>query len=142
MKMIVTTLITLLSLTSLANTIIYTNDEGCRVEKEQRRNGVLMYITNGEETEYVGYGNDYSFGSFAYCSDKKTEVNYYEGSKGTGIMVSCSSHTNGHKTTRGRVDISIIDGDLKEIKIDGQVKRSLLGWKQDVLMECSNLVRE
>ncbi len=141
MKKIFMILAFLISMPSFANTVKYSNDDGCLVEKEQRRNGVVLYVIKGDEKEVIGYGNDYSFGSFVYCAKENTEVNYFEGSQGTSIMISCSGHENGHRTTRGRVDISLMGEDLSEIKIDGQVK-SFFGWKQDVKLECLNLAQE
>lgn len=141
MKRLLVGLTLLASMSTFANTVKYSNDDGCLVEKEQRRNGVVLYVTKGDEKEVVGYGNDYSFGDFTYCADDSTDINFFEGSQGTGIMISCSGHENGHKTTRGRVDISIMDGELSEIKIDGQIK-GFFGWKQDVKLECINLVKE
>ena len=144
MKKILIGLTLLASTTSFAtiHVVKYANGDGCFVEKEQRRNGVVLYVTKGDEHEVVGYGNDYSFGDFAgYCAHDKTDVHFFEGSLGTDLMVSCSGHENGHATTRGRVDIGIMDGELSKVKIDGQVQNILGWWKQDVKIECLNLVK-
>ena len=53
-------------------------------------------------------------------------------------MISCSGHENGHTTIRGRVDISMMGGELSEVKIDGQ-RKGIFDWKQDVKIECLNL---
>ncbi len=141
MKKMILGLTLLLSVSTLADTVVYSNSEGCVVEKEQRRNGVVLFVSKGDVREVVGYGNDYSFGDFAYCNSDATDINFFEGSLGTKIMISCSGHENGHKETRGRVDISIIGGELEEISIDGQVK-GFFSWKQDTELTCSNLVKE
>ncbi|MBT4790801.1 MAG: hypothetical protein HON90_04460 [Halobacteriovoraceae bacterium] len=141
MKDLLLGLTVLISISSFANNIKYSNEDGCSVEQEQRANGVVLYVTKGDEKEVVGYGNDYSFGDFSYCAEGYTDIHTFEGSQGLGIMISCSGHVNGHKTTRGRVDISIMGEQLSEVKIDGQIK-GFFGWKQDVKLECLNLVQE
>ena len=141
MKIMILGLTLLLSVNTFADTVTYSNSDGCVVEKEQRRNGVVLYVTKGDVKEIVGYGNDYSFGDFVYCDEDYTDINYFEGSQGTGIMISCSGHKNGHKVTRGRVDISVMGGEISDISIDGQVK-GFFGWKQDTELKCSNLVKE
>jgi len=140
MNKVLAGLLLLISTSSFANTTTFSNNDGCVVEKDQRANGVVLYVSIGDQKEIVGYGNDYSFGDFAYCSDDKTDINFFEGSLGTGIMISCSGHENGHKTTRGRVDISLKNGAPTEIKIDGQVK-GFFRWKQDTKIECLNLIK-
>jgi len=117
----------------------YANDSGCEVELETRSNGRIFYVSKDEKTEIVGVTNDYSQGTFAYCADSALQIHYMEGSRGTGIMLSCDAHSNGYATTRGRVDIEIIEGKLTRILIDGQVKR-FFGWRQDVLMDCDGLL--
>lgn len=135
------TLLTLISISSFASVVKFSNKEGCSVEKEQRKNGVVLYISKGDQQEIVGYGNDYSFGDFVYCAAEKTEINFYEGSQGTGIIISCSEHQNGHEVTRGRVDISLKNGVVTEVKIDGQIK-GFFGWDQDSEIECLDLIQE
>ena len=141
MKLLLLSLVLLVSMPSFAKTVRYINSDGCVVEKEQRKGGVILHIIKGDLREEVGYGNNYSFGDFSYCAENHTDINFYEGARGVGIMISCSEHENGYKVTRGRADISIIGGELKEVKIDGQVK-GLLGWSQDVEIECLDLVKE
>lgn len=119
----------------------YVSSEGCVIQKEQHKNGVVLYISQGREQTVLGFGNDYSFGDFTYCADEYTEINHFEGSQGVGIMIACSEHQNGHAVTRGRAEISIIQGQLNEIKLEGQVK-GFLGWKQDLALSCTNLVRQ
>ncbi len=141
MKGFLIALTILASTSSFADFVRYSNSEGCLVEKDQRPNGVVLYVTKNGEQQVVGYANDYSFGDTVFCAQEKTEINFFEGSLGTGIMISCNGHENGHKVTRGRVDISLMGGELSEVSIDGQV-RGLFGWKQDTLIECTDLVRE
>jgi len=134
-------LILLASVSSFANTITYSNNSGCTVDVESRNNGTIYYVSQGNMNEVVGITKDFSAGTFAYCADSALNINFFEGKKGTGILMSCSEHNNDHAITRGRVDISIISGELTEIAIDGQVKK-LLGWKQDTKIECKKLVRK
>ena len=126
---------------SVKNTI-YKSNEGCEVELEQRAKGVfLFFMKDGKNRGNVGYLNDFSSANFVYCSDEKTRINHYTGSKGTGLMISCNEHQNGEAVTRGRLDISIINGEPEEIKIDGQ-RKGLFGWKQEILLQCTNLVKK
>lgn len=141
MNALIVFLLSIFSFSVFAQNVVYTNNEGCVVESEQRANGVILYVSKDDKKEIVGHGNDYSFGDFAYCADEKTQISSYEGAKGTHILIACSEHENGNKVTRGRVDISIMAGKLSEVKIDGQIK-GLLFWKKDSDIECSNLVQE
>lgn len=141
MKKIITILSVLSSFSAMANVEIYKNKTGCTVEKETRLNGTILYINDKDKNEIVGYAKDYSFATFAYCDDKATNINFLEGSKGTGILIACSEHQNDHAITRGRVDVDIVGGQLKGISIDGQVK-GLLGWKQETKIECLNLIKQ
>ncbi|RZF21620.1 MULTISPECIES: hypothetical protein [Halobacteriovorax] len=141
-KLLIVSVIFLSQFTTYAETTIFSNSEGCVVEKEQRRNGVILYLSKGDQQQVVGFTNDYQLADFVYCADDKTEINYLDGSLGTGIMISCNGHRNGHAVTRGRVDISLdTDGNPTEVKIDGQ-KKGLFTWKQKTLIECNNLVQE
>lgn len=138
-----TMLFALISTNVLANSPeiagVFTNSEGCEIEKEVRNNGTILYVSQNGKREYVGYGNNYEFGDFTYCAEDKTDINHFSGSQGTGILISCSGHTNGHIKTRGRVDISLDEnGDPVEVKIDGQIK-GFFGWKQDVKINCTDL---
>ena len=140
MKKLLSVLALISSFSVMANEV-YKNNTGCNVEKETRANGVVFYVDSNNKHEVVGIANDYSFGTFVYCDDKAMNINYVEGSKGTGILIYCSAHENGHAVTRGRVDIDIMGGELKNISIDGQVKK-LFGWKQDTKIECLDLVKQ
>lgn len=130
----------LLSMSANADTLKYTGG-GCVVDVELTNNGQIFYVSKGGKTEILGVTKDLSKGTFAYCDDSALQINSFEGSKGTGIMMSCSGHVNGNATTRGRVDIEIMNKELTKISIDGQVK-GLLGWKQDTKIDCDNLVRK
>lgn len=142
MKKLLVGLTLLSSVSTFANTSVYSNDKGCKVEKDQKANGVVLYVNLGNRNEVIGYANDYSFGDFVYCAGDNTEIDYFNGVQGTGILIACSEHQNGHRVTRGRVDLSLdLEGNPVEIKIDGQVKK-LFGWAQDVEIECSNLVKK
>lgn len=122
---------------------VFSNSEGCTVEKEVRNNGTLLFISKGDKREVVGYANDFiSFGDFVYCADEKTQINSFVGSKGTRILIACSEHKNENAVTRGRVDISLdTQGNPVEVKIDGQ-RKGLFSWKKDTNVECANLVQE
>lgn len=120
----------------------YTNDSGCKVEVENRKNGVIYYVSQGNKNEVVGITNDLTKGTFAYCHDSVLRINSFKGNKGIGITMSCSEHKNDTAVTRGSVDIDIMDGELAKIAIDGQVKRRFFGWKQDTKIECLNLVKK
>jgi hypothetical protein len=134
-------LVLMTSAASASDTVRYVNGSGCVVDLETRSNGRVFYVSKDGKTEVVGITNDFEQGSFSYCNDSALQIHYMEGSRGTGIMLSCDAHDNDHARTRGRVDIEIIEGALKKISIDGQVKR-LLGWRQDVLMNCDGLLPE
>jgi hypothetical protein len=120
--------------------VVYVNQEGCNVEKKARGNGYILSIwKNRKSLAEASYSSDYSAASYDYCSDEKTNINFLDGAKGTGVMISCSESQKGNATTRGRVDFSLTkDGDLTEIKVDGQ-KKGFFGWKQEVKEECLNL---
>jgi hypothetical protein len=141
MKTTIWALTFLTTLSAFASTTTFTNNSGCTVEVESRRNGVIYYVSQGNKNEVVGITNDLATGTFVYCDDSALHINSYEGKKGTGILMSCSEHQNGNAITRGRVDIDIMGGELTKIAIDGQVKK-LFGWKQDTKVECLNLVRQ
>lgn len=121
--------------------IIYTNDQGCIIEKETRAKGVIYYTRQADQWATIGHTNDFASGDFAYCAPSQLQLNHFSGAKGTGLMMSCSEHQNDHAVTRGRVDLSIMNGELSELAIDGQVK-SFFGWKQDTLIKCTNLIRQ
>ncbi len=137
--LILTRLPALATPAAASDSVRYSNDSGCEVELETRSNGRIFYVSKDGKTEIVGVTNDYSQGTFAYCADSALQIHYIEGSRGTGIMLSCNAHANGYAKTRGRVDIDIIEGELTRISIDGQVKR-FFGWRQDVLMNCDGLL--
>ena len=122
--------------------LTYTNKDGCIVEKEQRAKGVILSIKKDKIIEVIGFANDYSRADFVYCKGRNGEsaanVNFFEGSKGTGLLISCSESQNDKVVTRGRADIDLRQG-LTSVKIDGQVKGLLGRWKQDVIVECNNL---
>lgn len=141
MKKTLFTLMAICSFGAMANTEIYKNNSGCVVEKEITANGVVLYVSKGNKNEVVGFGKDYSFATFAYCSEKFIKINAFEGRAGAGILISCSEHQNDNAITRGRVDIEIMAAKLTKISIDGQVK-SLFGWKQDTKIECLDLVKQ
>ncbi|MBV2168785.1 MAG: hypothetical protein KUL82_08770 [Bdellovibrio sp.] len=141
MKQILILSTLLLSMSAHADTLKYSNSNGCDVEVENRNNGQIFYVSKDGKTEIVGLTKNLSAGTFAYCDDSVLQINSFVGSQGTGIMMSCSEHVNGHATTRGRVDIEIMNKDLAKISIDGQVK-GLFGWKQDTKIVCDDLVRK
>ncbi len=141
MRSISLVLIFFTTLSAIASSTTYTNDSDCTVEVESHKNGTIYYVSQGNKNEVVGITNDFTSGSFVYCDDSVLQINYFEGKKGTGIMMSCNEHQNGNAVTRGRVDIDIIDGELTKIAIDGQVKK-LFGWKQDTKIECLNLIKQ
>jgi hypothetical protein len=141
MKTTILALAFLTTFSAFANTTTYSNNQGCTVEVESRKNGVIYYVSKGNKNEVVGVTNDLTSGTFVYCDDSVLHINSFEGKKGIGILMSCSEHQNGHAVTRGRVDIDIMGGELTKIAIDGQVKK-LLGWKQDTKIECLNLVKK
>ncbi len=142
MKKLIIGLTFFTSISSFAGTANYSNDEGCLVEKEQRNNGVVLYISKDDQQVVIGYGNNYEFGDFTYCAEDKTDITFYSGTKGTGILISCSGHTNGHAFTRGRADISLdAEGRPASVLIDGQ-KKGFFGWSQEIKINCSNLVQE
>ena len=137
-KLLIGLMLTVSSL-SIAQMTTYTNNLGCKVVEDVRANGTTLTVTQGDQHEIVGYGKDYSFGDFTYCSDEKADIDTFEGSQGTAILISCSEHQNGHEITRGRVDISKMQGQLTEVKVDGQVD-GFFGWKQELNINCTNLV--
>jgi len=122
--------------------VIYKSPEGCEVGVEQRKDFVILsFWKDRRNYGNIEYANDFSSADFGYCSEENTQVNHFTGSKGTGLMISCSEHQNGDAVTRGRVDISILNGELKEVKIDGQ-RKGWFGWKQEALLECTNLLKK
>lgn len=145
MKKPIIVLMTLLTtLSALAGNETYTNDSGCKVEVENRRNGVIYYVSQEKKNknEVVGITNDLTKGTFAYCKDSVLKITSSEVFNGTEVTMSCSEHKNDNAVTRGAVNIYINDGKLRTILIDGQVKRRFLGWKQDTKIECLNLVKK
>ena len=126
MKTTILTLTFLTMLSAFASATTYTNNSGCIVEVEIRKNGVIYYVSQGNKSEVVGITNDLASGTFVYCDDSALQINTYQGRKGTGIIMSCSEHQNGNAITRGRVDIDILGDELTKITIDGQLK-TLLG---------------
>lgn len=134
--------VALLSLNSFANTVVLTNDEGCYVEQEQTNNGTMVYVQVDGNTQILGFGNDYSFGDFTYCSDESLNVTYFEGPYGTEVRLSCSANDNGQYRTRGRATMSFNqNGLLQDVNIEGQVKR-FFGWKEEEMIVCKNLTAE
>ncbi len=131
----------LLSISAQADTLKYSNGDGCNVEVDNRNNGQIFYVSKNGKSEIVGITHNLTAGNFAYCNESALQINSFVGSKGTGIMMSCSGHVNGNATTRGRVDIEIMDQELSRIAIDGQVK-GFFGWRQDTKIVCNNLVRK
>lgn len=125
---------------AMANTEVYRGTD-CVIVKEKRSNGSVFYIETSKAKEVVGLADDLSFGTFAYCSDKALQIHSFEGRAGKVVMLSCDEHQNGVAVTRGRVDLEIVEGNLKSLSIDGQVKK-LFRWKQDIDVQCSNLVKQ
>lgn len=141
MKKILISFLFLGALSTFADSTFYSNADGCEVEVYERKHGVIMYVNKDKYREVLGYGNEYSFADFSYCAEDYIDISSFQGAKGTGVIIGCSGHQNGHKTTRGRVDISLdSEGNPVEIKLDGQVK-GFFSWKQDVMIECLNLVK-
>lgn len=141
MKSFYAVILILTSISAKAEIDVYKNAAGCTVERERIQDSIILHVSNGNQAEFVSYGYDYSFATFAYCDQSAVNINYYEGSAGTGIMISCSEHQNDHAVTRGRVDIEIKNNQLENVTIDGQVKK-LFGWKQDAKIECLGLEKQ
>jgi hypothetical protein len=134
----------LISMSANADTLTYSgkySGDGCDVDVETRTNGQIFYVSKDGKTEIIGLTKDLSKGTFAYCDDSALQIHSFTGNKGTGIMMACSGHKNGSATTRGRVDIEIINKKLTNIAIDGQ-KKGFFTWKQDTKIVCSNLLRQ
>lgn len=128
----------LMSSVVIADTFVLTNESNCYVEQEQKRNGTVIYLQKGSETQIVGFASDYSFGDLTYCADDVTEVGFYEGDYGKEVRLSCSAHQNGNFVTRGRATLSFdAQGVIRSVEIEGQVKK-LFGWKKEILV-CDNL---
>ncbi|KHD89440.1 MAG: hypothetical protein OM95_03495 [Bdellovibrio sp. ArHS] len=124
-----------------AETITYANSEGCQIEVENRRNGMVLYISADGDQEIIGVTHDRTKGSFAYCADQALQVHSYAGSAGELIMLSCSAHKNDRATTRGRADIEFIGEELKSVRLEGHVKK-MFGWKKDAQINCVDLERQ
>ena len=124
-----------------AQTEVYENTDGCVVTVNVREYGLQINVVKDNINEFVGFTNDYTYANFAYCSSKMTEVKSFEERYGTGVIISCSGHHNGHAYTRGKVEIALVDGEISSIELDGQV-RSVFRWRQDVKLSCFNLVKQ
>lgn len=125
----------LMPVSAFANSsTIFANEEGCVVEVEQRRNGVVLYITDADQkTAYVGIMNDLSHGEItAFCPTAALSK------KGKVISLSCEKNREaGSYTTRGQAQIDLTNG-LSAVAVRGEYKR-LFGWKVDTDIVCTNL---
>jgi hypothetical protein len=122
----------------------YTSQEGCSVTKKFRPSGTQFTVyRNPSSVNFsdVAYLNDYSSGNFAYCLDRKTNISHIQNESGTEITISCDEHKNRDYTMRGKVEVYLAkDGEPVSIKMDGQ-RKGWFGWKQEVAVECRNLVK-
>lgn len=135
---LLTTLFTFTLHAQANNDTQYKNDEGCLVTIENHNNGKILWIQKENSQSVVGFTHDLKNADFVYCSQEAIQINSYTGKYGSKILIGCSENQNDHATTRGRVDIEIMNGHLQSLSVDGQVKK-LLYWKQDVQIKCDNL---
>lgn len=127
----------LLPVSAFANSTIFANEEGCVVEVEQRRNGVILYITDADRnTAYVGLMNDLSHGEItAFCPTAAVQK------KGNLIRLGCDKNREaGSYTTRGQAQIDLTNG-LSAVAVRGEYKK-LFGWKVDTDIVCTNLKKQ
>jgi len=114
-------------------TTVYTNDYGCVVTAEQRANGTIIYVQDGNKQQAtLGFRNDLRSGDiFSYCSPAKPSLN------GGTLALSCGEQNNGGYSTRGAAVIEM-NGGITGVTVEGEVKRAL-GWKTDTRISCGGL---
>lgn len=107
----------------------------CQVEMETPNNGILLYISQGEQTAIVGVTRDRSRGTISgFCDEPSVAAT------GDQVRLFCDAHQNGREITRGNAEIDFRSG-LTSVSVTGQVK-GFFGWKTDTRIDCRELTEK
>lgn len=112
----------------------FTNNDGCKVQVEETRNGFLYFIQSSDRQQVsVGVLKNYKSGDISGFAS-----NAAVSGGASGFIIEGDNSESGASSTRGRAELRFVNGGLSSVRVTGEVKK-VMGWRTDTRIVCENL---